>query len=400
MNKFVKNIIGLGCITLMITVFSCKKTPVEPITDPIEWCDHITEPTVWINHSAGVDYIIKCQVNVNADLIIEPGTEIVFEQSNNASIYVGSYAIIAKGTANHPIRFRGVNDLQGSWRAIGVVSDDPRNEFDHCIFENGGSGGFGGWVAIEPANLMIDRKAKVSISNCTFSKSANYGVYVGGFTYEGVNPIVKFENNTFIDNKENPISVNPGTLHSISGTDHIYTDNGKQSIEVRRGLLNENTVWKKSNIPFHIRDNIEHTAGSLDVEAGVVMRFDPNIGFRSVWSNPGYCKFKGTESDPIRLECADSEAYWDGLQMETTHPASVMNNVIVDRAGGRHRNGTSQPAGVCAGNFANTDFKLNMNNCTISNSAGYGISGYSGIFPTLSNITYINNTLGDTYIAP
>ncbi len=403
--------------SLMLTAFfsgialsftACDRSSPEPDPGPgpgtitpntIEWCGHIDEPTVWSNHTDGVDYIITCQVDFrdNAELIIEPGTEIVFE--NNTGIYVGNGgAIIAKGTASLPIRFRGKNDELGSWKAIGITSDNPRNEFDHCIFENGGAGTFTGWAGVQPANLMIDRNTRVSVSNCTFSKSANYGVFAGGYAYEGVNPLTKFENNTFTNNKENPISINPGTIHSVSGTDHTYTGNGKQSIEVRKGLINENTVWKNTNIPYHIKDDIEHSEGNLDVEAGVTMQFDPQTAFRANPSNPGYIKFNGTESNPIRLQCADNEAYWDGLMMETRHPASVLNYVVVDRAGGTHRNGTSEAAGVTAGNFANTDFKLMMNNCTISNSAGYGISGYTGVFPTLSSITYISNALGDSYI--
>lgn len=410
MNKLTKNILSIGSLALLTALYSCDPDTPTPEPDPgvitenaIEWCGNINEPTTWTNHTEGVDYVVTCMVQVKEDFTIEPGTEIVFE--NNAGFYVTSNALIAKGTAAQPIYFRGRDGLAGEWKGIGVSSNDPANELSYCVVSGGGSGGFSGWVGYEPANLVVNDQCQIKVTNCTFSKSGKYGMFVIGAPNAAPTPFLAYSNNTFKDNTLNPISVNCGTVGQISGMSHTYTDNGEQAIEVRAGRILEDMVWKNAKIPYHIIKKMEMHGGSLTVEAGVEMQFDAGIGLYDGYGDNDFIKFNGTAALPIRLTSFDPADYWDGIYAITRSSQSVMNYVVLDRAGANKMSGASAAGALNVGGFANTSLDLKLNHCTISNSKGYGVTGYntatSGlVFPTLNDMTYVNNALGDTYLKP
>lgn len=404
MNKLTKNILSIGSLALLTALYSCDPDTPTPEPDPgvitenaIEWCGNINEPTTWTNHTEGVDYVVTCLVQIKEDFTIEPGTEIVFE--DNARFAVLNNALIAKGTASNPIYFRGKDGLAGEWNGIYFSSDDPANELSYCVISGGGAD------ATYPGNLVVHKDSKVKVTNCTFSKSGRYGIYVDGGGAYGPTPFAAYANNTFTENTLNPISVNFGTVGQISGMGHTYTDNGEQAIEVRTGKIFENVVWKNAEVPYHITGLMKMAGGDLTVEAGVVMQFDAGAGLEQGMAFDKFIKCEGTAAQPIRMEPFDPAGYWDGLMIGTNNSQSVMNYVVVDRAGENKFSAASAAGAVNVGRNDNVGLELTLNHCTISNSKGYGVTGYDHslydlVFPTLNDMTYDNNALGDTYIEP
>lgn len=415
MNKLTKNILCLGSLALAATLYSCDPDTPTPTPEPepgpitenaIEWCGNINEATTWSNHSEGVDYIVTCEVAINDNFIIEPGTEIVFE-GNASGLLVNTGVLIAKGTAAEPIYFRGKNGLAGDWKGIKIISKEPGIELTYCVISGGGGSGFLAGVGAEPSNLVVSDLANdVKVENCTFVKSGGYGVYVAGGVINSPTPFSSFTNNTFTENDLNPISVLAATVGQIGGLDHTFTDNGEQMIEVRSSRVKQNMVWDASEVPYHILGNVLMYGGNLTVSAGVEMQFDPGIGLYADYDYNNYIKMMGTADNPIRMISFDPADYWDGIYTNTRSVQSEMNYVILDRAGSSKMQfpGDAAAAGaVNVGGDSNTELKLTLNHCTITNSLGYGVTGYNLpsyglVFPTLNDMTYEGNVLDDTYL--
>ncbi|MDD9941780.1 MAG: hypothetical protein OXU20_12120 [Myxococcales bacterium] len=119
-----------------------------------------------------VPYRFRATVDIRqADVTIEAGAE--FEMQNDVLFDVGwngnEAKIIAVGTEESPIVFRGVVDEPGFWRGVAIqrnVSTDSRLE--HVHFSDGGGGA-------NDAGILVLR-APVDVKSCTFSNSSGFGL--------------------------------------------------------------------------------------------------------------------------------------------------------------------------------------------------------------------------------
>ncbi len=94
----------------LMTQWACQKEVIDPVTGAITFDNKTfsTEQQTWTNHNKnGVDYIVKGRLmfQINSNLNIEPGTEIVFE--NEGSLVLNNSILHAIGSASERIIFRG-----------------------------------------------------------------------------------------------------------------------------------------------------------------------------------------------------------------------------------------------------------------------------------------------------
>lgn len=385
-------IIALG---FALSITSCKKDRV-----PTEFCSDVQQATTWKNDKDGVDYIVSCPISVSALLTIEPGTEIEFR--DGAGIVIeDAGSIKAVGTADAPIVLRGSTDTKGAWKGVFVKSNNVANEFSYCTITDGGQSSFDGTDI--KANLRLALNSKLKISNTTVSKSAKDGLYTEGFDSDFENPITDFSSNTFTDNSNYPISTLASTVNSLDGMGSTFSNNGKEYINVRGGRMYGDHVWNKTQSPILISGytiaGYYNNTGNLTVNAGVTLLFDADQGLGNGEYSTGYVKIEGNPNNhAILIGLTPIPGAWKGICFQSNNANNKLNYVDISYGGSSSFTGnTSHLANISVGAYS--PGKVTITNCTVNNSAAYGILiGLNSPEPTISNVTYSGNALDDYHV--
>ncbi len=380
---------------LLLSVTSCKKT--EQATS---FCKDINENTTWKNDKDGVDIIVSCPINVDAQLTIEPGTEIEFE--GEAGILIGmNGAIKAIGTANEMITLRGKSDTKGAWKGIAVKSNNVANELKYCNITGGGQSGFDGNNF--KAGILIGLNAKLKIANCVVSKSGKDGLYVEGFDSDFENPINVFSSNTFSDNANYPLSILASSVNSLDGTGSTYSNNGKNFINVRGGRMYGDHVWNKTNAPILISGytiaGYYNDQGNLTVNPGVKIVFAADQGLAVGEYSNGYVSMIGNANAHVELTGENAApGAWKGICFQSINASNRLSYVDISYGGSSSFTGNgSHLANIVIG--GSSTGKASIDNCTVSHSAAYGILiGLNNPEPTISNVTYSDNASDNYYV--
>lgn len=156
----------------------------------------VVDDQTWKN--PGVPVIQKeGTIGVRADLVVEPGFELVCRPDCNLTIDdAGSFNAV--GTAAMPIIIRGEQSTQGYWNGMYLDGTSTLNKLDHVKITDGGrEKPFG--AAGAKANLYISQfTTNLTISNSEFSNSLECGIYTS-------NAGVSLSNNTYNNNMGNDV---------------------------------------------------------------------------------------------------------------------------------------------------------------------------------------------------
>lgn len=140
-------------------------------------------------------------------------------------------------------------------------------------------------------------------------------------------------------------------------------------------------------VDYIIPCNVE-VKGNLIIEAGVVIEFEENAGFRFKDGNPKV-EMNGTAAKPIILTGTQkSKGFWSGLGIGSNNPASTMKYVTVEYAGTAMSGFWNRKGGVkgYAGGI------MNFDNCTMQHNEDSGINWENGAGRlTIANSTFTNN---------
>ncbi|MFV0390866.1 MAG: DUF5018 domain-containing protein [Paludibacteraceae bacterium] len=120
-----------------------------------------------------IPYLMQDIVYVEKKLTLEAGVSLYFQQSATMRIEA-SGQIIAAGTTDKHIVIRGLNNEAGYWGGIMLSSTVSGNKLIYCDISGGGLSD--AWNS--NSNLYLRSSAKITIQNCTFSRSNFYGVTV------------------------------------------------------------------------------------------------------------------------------------------------------------------------------------------------------------------------------
>ena len=106
---------------------------------------------------------------------IEAGTELVFGQGQD--FHVDEVAtLVAEGTAAAPIVFRGWDNEIGFWKGIRYHSTKEASVMRYCTVSNCGEDE----PSFYSACMSIWDNARLTMTNCSFSKSRHYGIALDG----------------------------------------------------------------------------------------------------------------------------------------------------------------------------------------------------------------------------
>lgn len=403
---FTVGLISTGCST--DDDFEVATDP-EPDLEPILInCSTITESTVLVNRSSGIDYIWPCHIIVEAPLTIEAGVTIAFEQG--AGMEIKDYgertgSITAIGTADMPIVFTGTNEVPGAWNQIEMNSADLNNKFHHTIIEYAG-GTDGSKAAINTVG-----NSKVEIQNTIIRNNKGNGVFV----HNAAN-IQGWETNTITENQGYPLEIAARKIKFLDGTQSSYTDNGQNQIYVNsgsiynRGFIEDEIggpihTWLNPGVPYFIAENIfvqkdrgNEKPGHLKITEGCEFIFEEEYGIQVYHNNP-ILQILGTPENPVTFSGKNGAGSWKGINIkESSSTLNTIENTTIADAGQSHWNWFEGEAGLSLGTQTGKTINLNMTNVHITNSAGCGVierklSSASTI--TYNNVTFSGNAGND-----
>ncbi len=122
-------------------------------------------------------------------LTIEPGTQFYMRSGQNVQMDANS-TLIADGTAEKPIVFRGMEDEDSYWYGIKYSSTKQASVMNYCTVINCGEDteGFHGGC------ICVYSQSRLTLTNCTIGKSLHYGITLDDVELLGR---INHSNNTF-----------------------------------------------------------------------------------------------------------------------------------------------------------------------------------------------------------
>lgn len=321
------------------------------------------------NRKSGVDYEICGRISINAELIIEPGTEIVM--CSGARVYVkkdGSFNAV--GTETSPIVIRGKTATAGYWDVIDFSANNPDNVLEHVIISDGG-----GLNSYQNASVYVNKtnNSQLTIKNSQINGSKGYGLVV-----ENGASIPNFSNNTFTDNGDAPVKLSFSIIGALDDSSNYADGNANNYIDVAAATLNQAQEVKNINVPYllsgrsHIKENLKLNPGVKWLMAsGTRVYTDASGSFNAVGTTNDHISIKGK---------VNSVGYWEMIDIESNNPLNEFKHVDIQNGGGLS---TYQYASIYVNNSNNASFI--MNDCSISDSYGWGIYVRKGASMTPSS---------------
>lgn len=340
-KKIVK---GAALIALFsATVIACKKDSTDPtdpsddppqnkVADTIDCNDPIKNGGVFANDpQAAVDYVVTCELHLNGDVTIEPGT--VIEFTTDAGLQVnGNGSLSVNGTKDEPVILTGTDKAAGSWKGLLFDSDDTKNSMSYTTVDYAGGKAFNSNGDL--GGVIVWAGTKLKMENCTIKNSAAYGLNAN---YTDAD--VTLNNNTFTKNSM-PANIKAELLSMATGSND-FSGNTKDFVRLSfyTAEINGAATWHKINVPY-LAEGTQLTANAkLTIEPGteVVMGQGTYIHIKE----KGAIVAVGTANDPIifRGEVAQPGG-WEGIGISfTSNPLNEIGFAKIMHAGGDNRDG-------------------------------------------------------------
>lgn len=361
----------LYLLAIVPLFFSCNEITDEPESSNI-LSGEILKPTTL---TADKTYTVEGWVNVESDLIIEPGTVLKFKE--DAGIYVGysSYGSLkANGTADKPILFTSAAGVKSAGDYIGIyfyANASKSSILSYCNFE------YAGGKEYSEAAIYVEYTS-VSINNCTITKNAGIGVE----NYNGL--FGSFANNNISDCPGYLIKC-PALCAGSIEPNNILVGNGV--LITNSDIESKAITFSKLSVPYIVDGISVQNSGSLTIEPGAILKFLANANIYIGFGSYGKLVADGTLANPIVFTSAagsPSSGDWGSINFyQETETGSLLNYCKIQYAGGDTGNG-----GAVYSEYNQS--KLTVSNCEISNSETCGIKAYE-CTPNISNVVYLNN---------
>lgn len=321
-------------------------------------CNDFSSDQTLKNTSRAVDYVVSCVLDVTANLVIEPGVVIEFEENAGIGVYDGG-TINAVGTEDEPIVLRGQSPVAGYWRGIHVETNSINNQLDHVTIQHAGSNYV--YCCNEKASLFL-KGAKMTIKNTQIAQGGGYGIHLkGNVSLDG------FENNMITTHKEEPIFTTAFLAGSLNGAGLDFSGNTKDFIRIYDADVSEPVTIPALNVPYLQEGFVLDVTESMTISAGVEWICEANAGI-GIYDN-GSLKLDGSSANEIVIRGKEAvDGYWRGIHIETNSLNNVFSYARISEAGANYV--------YCCNEIATVflkDGKLSMDHTVLSNGASYGL---------------------------
>ena len=340
-------------------------------------------------------YTIKADIRVdgNATLTIEAGAVLRFQPDTKIWIgYSTAGKIIAVGTATSPITFTSANTTPGAgdWAGIVLWSNTMNGttlayaKFDYC--------GSNGDACILGEGAKPNR---VSIDHVTI---ADVGSTSDAIWEKDVDSSFAISNCTF-----NDISTTPTQQYAISvyapsfaAIDTTNTFSNNAMIQLMGGTVSTNTTWKSLGTTIAVTKDLRIEGAStptLTIAAGSTFKYAADTRVWIGYSNPGSLIVNGTATSKVMFTSLNANPVagdWVGIVVWTG--SASFRYTTIDYAG-------SDKGAVSVVGDSTT---LDVQSCTLSNSASYGIGipcGSTAMVTNTGNL-FANNVTGNVGPGP
>ncbi|HPD30598.1 MAG TPA: hypothetical protein PLL20_11425 [Phycisphaerae bacterium] len=358
----------------------CSPGPGPGATVCIELSDDIDTATTL----SAACYRVTSNIDVNAPLTINPGVTLEFDAGRSMSVNSGG-SLRAVGTTENPIVFTGREAVPGYWGGLTIYySNSSNNRLEHVTIEYGGSS--------SGANLTTTGTAteppRLAIVNCTLRNSAGYGLYL-----DGDSVITDFSTNTLTGNALGAASVAQNVIGVLDAAS-TYSGNTRDVVNVHGGSVSSAQTWQAIDADYLF------DSSDLDVDADLIISAGATLVFgqaRAAWINEnGSLKAIGTSTAPIAFTAKEATAgYWKGVEYYYSNSVNNRLEHVTIEYGG-----SPSGANLTTTGTASVPPRLAIVNCTLRNSAGYGLylDGDS-VITDFSTNTLTGNALGAASVA-
>ena len=375
----------LALTTVFATACKEKDDPMDDLHEPITLdCATINSDMVLVNDpDAAVDYIIPCTIEIDADVIIEPGTVIHF--ASDAGFSINSGSLKSAGTAAAPIILEGSSKVKGSWRGLIYFSNNVNNILEYTTIRYAGGNAFNS--NNDRGSVIVYANGKLDMRNTTLTQGAEYGLQIN---YTSAS--LTFSNNTINDHNKAPVLLPANLAHKLDAAS-TFTGNARQYLEIGTAEISEQVTWVDAQLPYRIVDNnvsgnVEvSNNGQLTLSAGLQMDFEADLGLEI--ASDGAIKAIGTSSNPILLSGASSAAgAWRGMIVYSDDLDNQFEHVQMTYAGSSAFNSNGDVGTIIL--WANSRFSI-LNSTLKDGSGTCGIvASYNNTSLTESGNTYLN----------
>ncbi len=332
-----------------------------------------------IDRGPGIDYVIEgtCYIDGNALLTVNPGVTIAFT-GTDGWIEVGQNAGLKMvGTATKPILLTGPvnNPNKGAWGGVEFRSNRADNMMEYVIVENAGSNS-------DYGAITVAQDARLSIKNCTITRSASNGLYNYG-------TVTSFENNIIRQCDKAPVRIASfDKVFLIDAASQLSENTPEAFVQINYGYAeNVDITICDVDIPYLVNEGI-YVEETLTINAGVTLLFNDDTYIEVI--SAGKITANGTTEKPITFSHVEGETgQWQGVYIYSSVSNSLQHCII------EHGGSGSESQNL----YVNESAKVSLSDCVIRNSTGYGVVLYNSSNVTASNVTFSACAEGNVYNA-
>jgi hypothetical protein len=347
-----------------------------------------------------VPYVVDGLIGVeyNGHLTIRPGATLEFRAGAEFDV-ADCGALTIAGLESQPVLLTGTEKTRGHWNGIYILNcDNVSNIFTWTTIEYAGGTTYGGYAA----NIWLDSSGynvRLAMSNCTIRESAGHGLWCDETAF-----LPGFSNNTVTANTENPVYLYPEHVDELTNSS-TFAGNDIDLIYVQGDYngVDATATWRNLDVPYYIDGTLYvWNAAVLTIWQGTTLVFKADAGILVM--TDGALTAQGTSGQKITFTGETQTAgTWRGINFENSdHAENILEHCIIEY-GGSYDYAYADYCNICltSSGFGSS---LTMANCTIRNSAGYGLwkANDSPISPgdwTTQN-TWSNNASGNYYLEP
>lgn len=320
----------------------------------------------------GIPYKFTGLIKFNKPLTILPGVELYFTRTAGM-IVTGNLNI--NGSASKPVTIDGLTGVTGSWNGIYVKNGSTLITYASIL--NAGYRALEGLT--ETAALTVE--GTLNMQHAEVSGSSGMGIFLKD--QATIQYAENFSGNTLQNNMTSAIRLGFDDVHKVLQNNTITAYSSTvPAIDVRAGKTDFLGTWKNldAQIDYLIIEDVTLKATkSMTIESGANINFASGTSLTIAGSlDVSGVTFKGTEQ---------TAGYWDGIIISTDDHVILDNCIIQDGGGGTvdKANIIIQPGAV----------NVTITNCSITNSAGYGVLIKAGASNFDINSPISNNTFED-----
>jgi uncharacterized protein len=280
-----------------------------------------TLTNLFVDPSA-IDYLVTASIHVSANLVIEPGVRIQFEEATGFDIVVTEKAqtgsIRAVGTFALPIILEGTIATPGHWWGVVIQSDHSANELTYVdLFHTG-------YHADAGVSVTATGRLKMTHSSVRQGASFGLGAQDGG-------QLPGFAANTFSGNQEAPVSIPAELIGSLDSASNYAGGNARDQVEVFATMVTTDQTWRKLNVPYHVELQ-PWIQARVVIQPGTHFLF-PNAGGLNV-TETGSLKAVGTPTDSITFRGDEPiPGHWEGIWFDSNSSENELTYVDVAHCG-------------------------------------------------------------------